>query len=234
MQNIILFGGKGYLGQELSRQLIIDEHNVFVVDKTEGDFIGDVTNGEFIEYIFRILDRKRLNNLSIVYLIGNSIFTKFENRTEQEIDYVLKSNINTFSKVVQEYTKFCLEKKINGNVVAISSIYGKYIPDFNIYSTLDRLSTEIYGASKAGLDYLIRYFAKSFGTKKIRFNAVAPGGIYQDSVHNQDFQDLYAKRVAENRMVEVNEVAKVIVFLLSKNSSGINGQIIRVDAGFGL
>jgi enoyl-[acyl-carrier-protein] reductase (NADH) len=53
-------------------------------------------------------------------------------------------------------------------------------------------------------------------------------------VHNQDFQDLYANRVAENRMVEVSEVAKVIVFLLSKNSSGINGQIIRVDAGFGL
>ena len=83
MQNIILFGGKGYLGQELYHQLILDEHNVFVADKTEGDFIGDVTNGEFIEDIFRILDRKGLHNLSLVYLIGNSIFTKFENRTEQ-------------------------------------------------------------------------------------------------------------------------------------------------------
>jgi nucleoside-diphosphate-sugar epimerase len=73
MQNIILFGGKGYLGQELSHQLIRDEHNIFVVDKTEGDFIGDVTNGKFIEDIFRILDREGLHNLSLVYLIGNSL-----------------------------------------------------------------------------------------------------------------------------------------------------------------
>ncbi len=234
MNNFIIAGGAGYLGQEVVNLLQKKKKNVFIVDRVSGDFIGDINEQQFVNSIFKEFDNMEMRDLVLIYLIGNSVYTEFNKRTSEEIDQVMNSNIKAFILLIQEFSNFCLKNKIKGNVVAVSSIYGKFVPDFEIYEHLDRLSTEVYGASKAALDYLIKYFAKLFAKNGIRFNAIAPGGIYSNNVHGEEFLRAYGRRVAEMRMVCVKEVAKVIEFLSSEDSSGINGQIIRVDGGFGL
>jgi enoyl-[acyl-carrier protein] reductase I len=102
-----------------------------------------------------------------------------------------------------------------------------------------RMASENYGYMapiKAALDSSLAFLAKSFSRfSQVRFNAVAPGllktsasaGIpgYVDSY-------LYAEQATLRKAaVETEEVANVAAFLLSERSSGINAQLIVVDAG---
>jgi enoyl-[acyl-carrier protein] reductase I len=105
-----------------------------------------------------------------------------------------------------------------------------------------RMASENYGYMapiKAALDSSLAFLAKSFSRfSRVRFNAVAPGllktsasaGIpgYVDSY-------LYAEQVIPRRAaLETQEAANVAAFLLSPRSSGINAQVIVVDAGMSI
>ena len=105
-----------------------------------------------------------------------------------------------------------------------------------------RMASENYGFMapiKAALDSSVVFLAKSFSRfSRIRFNAVAPGllktsasaGIpgYVDSY-------LYAEQVIPRKeAVQTEEVAQVVAFLLSPQSSGINAQSLVVDAGMSI
>jgi enoyl-[acyl-carrier protein] reductase I len=105
-----------------------------------------------------------------------------------------------------------------------------------------RMASENYGFMapiKAALDSSIAFLAKSFSRfSQVRFNAVAPGllktsasaGIpgYVDSY-------LYAEQVIPRHTgVLTTEVANVAAFLLSPRSSGINAQVVVVDAAMSI
>jgi enoyl-[acyl-carrier protein] reductase I len=105
-----------------------------------------------------------------------------------------------------------------------------------------RMASENYGFMgpiKAALDSSLAFLAKSFsGFSQVRFNAVAPGllktsasaGIpgYVDSY-------LFAEQVIPRKQaVTTSEVAHVAAFLLSPRSSGINAQVVVVDAGMSI
>ena len=102
-----------------------------------------------------------------------------------------------------------------------------------------RMAAENYGYMapiKAALNSSLCFLAKSFSAfSEIRFNAVAPGllktsasaGIpgYVDSY-------LYAeKAILRKKPITTQEVANTAAFLLSKRSSGINGETIVIDGG---
>lgn len=105
-----------------------------------------------------------------------------------------------------------------------------------------RMASENYGYMapiKAALDSSLAFLAKSFSSfSQIRFNAVAPGllktsasaGIpgYVDSY-------LYAEQVIPRKAaLETQEAANVAAFLLSSRSSGLNAQVVVVDAGMSI
>lgn len=105
-----------------------------------------------------------------------------------------------------------------------------------------RMASENYGYMapiKAALDSSLAFLAKSFSRfSKVRFNAVAPGllktsasaGIpgYVDSY-------LYAEQVIpRHEALQTQEAANVAAFLLSPRSSGINAQVVVVDAGMSI
>ena len=105
-----------------------------------------------------------------------------------------------------------------------------------------RMASENYGYMapiKAALDSSLAFLAKSFSQfSHVRFNAVAPGllktsasaGIpgYVDSY-------LYAEQVIPRKeALETQEAANVAAFLLSPRSSGINAQVVVVDAGMSI
>ena len=105
-----------------------------------------------------------------------------------------------------------------------------------------RMASENYGYMapiKAALDSSLAFLAKSFSRfSQVRFNAVSPSllktsasaGIpgYIDSY-------LYAEQVIPRKeALETQEAANVAAFLLSPRSSGINAQVVVVDAGMSI
>ena len=90
-----------------------------------------------------------------------------------------------------------------------------------------------YSASKAGVLGLMRSLALQLSSRGIRVNAVAPGTIDTDMIKNYT-PEQRKKRESEiplGRIGKPEEVARVIAFLISEESSYINGATVDVNGG---
>lgn len=94
-----------------------------------------------------------------------------------------------------------------------------------------------YHASKAALSQLVRFGSVRFASQNMRVNGLSPGSF----IFKQRASEFYAKNpqivdranklIPLSRMGTVGEIASVAHFLLSKQSSYLNGQILEVDGG---
>jgi len=177
------------------------------------------------------------NNIygSVTALVANAGVSTFEpylERTEASIDWVMDVNIKGTLLCIQEFLKYRKSQGGEGGIVNIGSHYGVVSPDPRIYTDCDRKNSEIYGASKAGILQMTKYFAVHAAEYRVRTNAVSPGGIRNpDNPQGEDFQKNYSFRCPMGRMAETHEMIGAILFLLSPAASYINGQNIIVDGG---
>lgn len=107
----------------------------------------------------------------------------------------------------------------------------------NLTSATTRVATAgvaPYAAFKGGLEVLTRYMAKEFGDRRIRANAVSPGAIRTElgGGLNDEFEAMLAAQTALGRVGEPEDVARIIVMLLSEEAAWINAQSIEVAGGY--
>lgn len=90
-----------------------------------------------------------------------------------------------------------------------------------------------YNAAKAGLEGLTRSLATEYGTRGITVNTVHPGFVRTDLTEDAgDFVKEYVRtHSASGEMVEPEDVAALVVFLVSDAARAITGQCINVDGG---
>lgn len=121
-----------------------------------------------------------------------------------------------------------------GSIVNIGSLYATVAAEPGFYDHLGLdppfLKPAAYGASKAGVLNLTRYFARLWGPYGVRVNALSPGGVAagQDPV----FVRKYTARVPLGRMAETADLTGPLLFLASDASSYLTGHELRVDGGF--
>ena len=123
-----------------------------------------------------------------------------------------------------------------GSIVNVGSLYATLAPRPELYDHLDAdppfLKPPAYGASKAGVVSLTRYFARLWGPHGVRVNVLSPGGVAGDQ--DRRFVDKYNAHVPLGRMAEPADLAAPLVFLASDASRYVTGQELRVDGGFGV
>jgi len=184
--------------------------------------------------VFDLYNELYNNQISIDVLINNagvSTFEPFEERSEESFDWVSNVNLKGTFHCIQEYYKHQKNEK-GGNVVNIASIYGLISPDPRIYKKGDRKNSEVYGATKAGIIQMTKYFAVHLAETGIRVNAISPGGIYNSkNPQSEYFIDEYSKRNPMGRMANVEEMLGAILFLASDASTYVTGQNLVVDGG---
>ena len=90
-----------------------------------------------------------------------------------------------------------------------------------------------YSASKAGIIGFTKSLAKELASRNILVNAVAPGFIETDmtSVLKDDVKEKIFEQIPLKREGTAEEVANVVKFLASNDSSYITGQVINIDGG---
>ena len=105
-----------------------------------------------------------------------------------------------------------------------------------------------YGASKAGLIQLVRVAAKESAARRIRVNAIAPGGVETpvwDAIpmfvdrareigRKEAFDELAAMATPLGRYATAAEIAEQIAFLLSDQAATITGSVLVSDGGYTL
>jgi 3-oxoacyl-[acyl-carrier protein] reductase len=93
-----------------------------------------------------------------------------------------------------------------------------------------------YSASKSALVGIARSISRELGGKNITANVVAPGFINTDMTASlpDDVAERYKTQIPAGRFAEPQEVAKVVTWLASDDSSYITGAVIPVDGGLGM
>src|SRR3954469_21946451 len=119
----------------------------------------------------------------------------------------------------------------SGSIVNIGSLYASIAPEPAFYDHLPGfLKPPAYGASKAGVLHLTRYFARLWGPHGVRVNAISPGGV--EGGQDEQFLAKYTARVPLGRMAQEADLGGPLVFLASDASRYVTGHHLQVDGGF--
>ncbi|WP_028062439.1 SDR family oxidoreductase [Solirubrobacter soli] len=118
-----------------------------------------------------------------------------------------------------------------GSIVNIGSLYASIAPEPAFYDHIPGfLKPAAYGASKAAVLNLTRYFARLWGPHGVRVNAISPGGV--EGGQDAEFLAKYTARVPLGRMAQEADLGGPLVFLASEASRYVTGQHLQVDGGF--
>lgn len=159
-----------------------------------------------------------VNNAGILF---NSLFLM---TSEKQLNEMFQ--INYFSQIflTQIIAKGMIKNK-SGSIIFVASTSG-INGDFGRFA---------YSSSKAAVLSAVKTLSKELSNYKIRVNAVSPGLTETDLMHSntkKEILDSEIKKISLKRTASTSEIANVIVFLASLESSYINGQNIIVDGGY--
>ncbi|MBR8827573.1 MAG: SDR family oxidoreductase [Gomphosphaeria aponina SAG 52.96 = DSM 107014] len=174
-----------------------------------------------------------VNNAGIDQPPGPAITYHLEDIPLEICRQIFEVNILGAFQVIQIFGS-PMVKAGKGSIINIGSLYASVSPDQRLYAHLNCeppfLKPPAYGASKAALVNLTRYFATHWGPFGVRVNTLSPGGVLggQDETFKQKFSD----RVPLGRMAQFNDLLGPLVFLASDASAYVTGIDLKVDGGF--
>jgi NAD(P)-dependent dehydrogenase (short-subunit alcohol dehydrogenase family) len=230
----VLTGANGQIGKYYLDFLINKGFFVYAIDKVidrssksaSCETISlDITNELRVhEFYSKLKDVDLLINNA-----GIGVFTRFEDRTAQEFRDVMEVNLLGTFLMSQGVVKI-MKKRLRGKIINIASIYGTRSSDERIYGESNRKNSEVYSATKAGIISLTKYMSAHFGRYNIQTNCISPGGIFNNQ--NDFFVKQYIYKTPANRMGCPEDMLSTLDYLISDDSSYVNGQNIVVDGGF--
>jgi len=168
------------------------------------------------------------NNAGASFGVPNAVHTYDEDAWMKTIDV----NLHSVFKVTRAILPLMMEK--GGNIINTASRAGKVPPLFN----------GAYAVAKAGVIMLTKVMALELAGNNIRVNAICPGQIMTDLEQwrfgleakffgstVEERKEEMCKTIPLNRIGSPDEVAKLVLFLASEQSSYLTGQAINVTGG---
>ena len=158
-------------------------------------------------------------------LVNNAGITKdklIQRMKEEEFTDVINVNLVGTFNITKNVIKY-MTKKRYGKIINLSSVVG----------ISGNAGQSNYAASKAGIIGFTKSIAKELASRNITANAVAPGFIQTDmtNVLKDEIKEAIEGTIPLKRLGTAEDVAKVVKFLASDESSYITGQVINVDGG---
>lgn len=236
----LITGGTRGIGKEIAYTLAEENYDIIINYRTENEELmklkkeieqkrvrclllkGDVSNFEDCKKLVEEAIN-RVNHIDV--LVNNAGITKdmlLMRMKPEDFNEVINVNlIGTFNMTKNVINYMMKERK--GRIINVSSVVG-------ISGNAGQTN---YAASKAGIIGFTKSLAKEVASRNILVNAIAPGFIQTDmtNILKENVKDEIAKTIPLKRMGTAKDVANVVKFLVSEDSSYITGQVIQVDGG---
>jgi len=145
--------------------------------------------------------------------------------TEENLNECFDLNVKGYFYMAQACALKMFKKK-KGVIINMSSVSGKYsLP-----------GQSVYGATKGAVNQMTATLAKELAPYGIRVNAVAPGFIGTEMLNAipEDKKEEYLKVIPQHKLGSTEDIANLVSFLASDQSSYITGQVITIDGGLSL
>ena len=236
----LITGGTRGIGKQIALTLAENGYDIAINYRTENEDVKST--------------RKEIEEKNAKCFLVQGDVSKFEDcekfvkETIEEygkIDVLVNNAGITRDTLLMRMKKEDFEDVINVNLVGTFNVTKNVIPYMmkaregriiNIASVVGisgNAGQTNYSASKAGIIGFTKSLAKEIASRNILVNAVAPGFIETNmtNVLKDEVKEEIAKMIPLKRMGKPQDVANVVKFLASEDSSYITGQVINIDGG---
>lgn len=185
---------------------------------------SDITNSKQVnEMVQKVLDQYGKIDI-LVNNAGTVVRKPILETTDEEWDRVLAVNLKGQFICARAVGPHMIERE-KGKVINIGSVS----------SFLGHPGRGAYGASKGGVRILIKVLAVEWGKYNINVNGIAPGytrtPMTADYLSDKDAYNTIVSKIPLNRVAEIEDYVGPVVFLASKASDYVSGQLLLVDGG---
>ena len=213
----LVTGGTGGIGRAIVAALKEQEAEVTAPARSEMDLArSDSVDGYLASAAFEVD--------IVVNCAGVNLLSEFEELKEEDLNEVFNTNFFSAVKILKRFMPGMRQRK-----------YGRVVNIESIYAFIARERRLAYTTSKCAMTGLTRSLAIECGRYNVLVNAVCPGYVNTkmttQGLSKSELQDICA-RIPLGRLAEPQEIAAVVAFLCSSQSTYINGQLIVVDGGF--
>jgi enoyl-[acyl-carrier protein] reductase I len=190
----------------------------------------DVEDITTVDAVFETLEKEWGTIDFVVHAIGFSDKSQLKGRyadvtTRDNFSRTMVISAYSFTEVAQRAAKLMTD---GGSILTLT--YGgstRVMPNYNVM-----------GVAKAALEAMVRYLAADYGPEGIRVNAISAGPVRTlagAGIGDARAMFSYQKRNAPlRRTVDIEDVGRSALYLLSDLSSGVTGEIHYVDSGYNI
>ncbi|OCK52931.1 oxidoreductase [Chryseobacterium sp. CBo1] len=226
MKNIVIIGCGQGIGFA-SAKLLSENNTIIGISRTQNNEVENL-NIEFhpMDIISGNLDKITFPDVidGLVYAPGSINLKPFNRLSVDDFMNDFEINVLGAVKMIQKLLPN-LKKSETASVVLFSSVAAKLGMPFHASIS----------ASKSAVEGLTKSMAAEFSTQKIRVNAIAPSltdtNLASPLLSTPEKREASGKRHPLQRVGRADEIAKMVAFLLSDNSTWITGQVIGIDGG---
>lgn len=239
--NVIITGANRGIGKTMVEVFAANGHNVWACARKQNTDFEEQLRNLSTQYnvwvkpvYFEMTDEESLKEgLNSIFaekqpidvLVNNAGISTVGLLSQTKVEDVKHLfDVNYFSvlRIIQLVSKKMMMKR-KGCIINMASLAG-------IEPQPGKIA---YGSSKAAVILMTQCLAKELGPLGIRVNAIAPGPIETEMIHqyNDDMLKQLASESSLRRLGKPEEIAQTALFLASEQASYINGEIIKVDGG---
>ena len=245
----IVTGASRGIGRAIALALAREGASVVVADKEPGDEtvkmiqeLGrpalyaevDVRDAASVE---QLVSRTNSKFGKIDVLVNNAgvfIFARVEDMTEEQWDLTFDVNMKGMFLCCKAVAREMISRKVSGKIVNVSSSAG----------LAGHVGYSAYCSSKRAVLAFTESLAKELGPYGINVNAICPGDTETDMLADEVRKVAKQKSISEDRVRQdklqniplggfatPDDIANVVVFLVSNESRHVSGEFIRITGG---
>ncbi len=236
----LITGATRGIGKEIALTLAKENYDIAINYRTENDEVQNTKNEIEALGVKCLMIKADVSNFEdckelaekineeygrIDVLVNNAGITKdtlLMRMSENDFKDVIDINLVGTFNVTRNIIPYMIKAR-SGRIINLSSVVG-------ISGNAGQTN---YSSSKAGIIGFTKSLAKEVGSRNVLVNAVAPGFIEtkMTEVLKDDVKNNMINLIPLKRAGKVEDVARVVKFLASDDSSYITGQVIQVDGG---
>ena len=230
-------GGSGGIGLRVISQLEKQGHETINIDWKTGDIQADLSIPEGRQKVIDELHELHPEGLDGLILCAGVPGSCHDLRLILSLNF-----FGTISIIKGAYD--LLEKKGGSCVATVSNAISQGDLRMDLADILNNNNEDelrildLYVASKYALARWVRRHSASYAANGVRINAVAPGNVNTSMTATMSVDEKTAlnalpipTKYGKETLMEPDEIASAINFLISKEARGVNGIIMFVDGG---
>lgn len=247
----VITGGYGHLGSEMTRALMAWGSTVVVAGRSVEKFKNVFSEAEQEKLEYEPLDITRTESAEtcigkilsrhgrVDVLVNNAHTAKGkspDNMSDEDWAYTMEGVVGSVHRMIRSVIPVMRKQQV-GKIINITSMYGLVSPDFRLYdgdNCEKYANPPHYGAAKAAMIQMTKYYAVYLGKENIQVNAIAPGPFPKEIIQkeNPEFIELLKQRNPLHKIGRPEDLVGVTVLLASGASDFITGQVLQADGGW--